>query len=174
MRPVPVIPITTSRLTLREPTLSDMHQLRSEADDWEVAARLSTMPYPYTEVDARFFLTTIQPQLSVWAICPDKAGRVFAGLISLKSEQDSASAELGYWLGRRFWNNGYVTEASEVIIRYVRSLGSHSRLTSGYFEGNHASGKVLRKVGFVECGQSTRFNVVRGESVGHVEMKLEL
>ena len=48
-----------------------------------------------------------------------------------------------------------------------------ARLTSGYFEDNPASGRVLTKLGFVEAGRVMRPCVAVGGEVPSVRMSLE-
>lgn len=173
MRPVPIVAVSTARLWLREPDAADIFEMIELANDREVAVRLGTMPHPYTEADARLFFSRFHPGRSSWAICLGRGGP-FAGMVSLRPEAQERVAGLGYWLGRRYWGAGYATEAAEAVVRYARSLARHDRLISGYYADNEASGRVLRKVGFVEDGRSARYSALRGEDVDYVEMSLPI
>lgn len=92
----------------------------------------------------------------------------------LKPEAEDKVAGLGYWLGRRYWAAGYATEAARAVVDHARSLRVLGRLISGYYADNEPSGRVLRKLGFVEEGRSTRYSALRDEDVDYVEMTLPM
>ena len=50
------------------------------------------------------------------------------------------------------WGRGYATEAGRAVIATVRDSLRIDRLVSGHFVDNPASGRVLRKLGFVATG----------------------
>jgi RimJ/RimL family protein N-acetyltransferase len=60
--------LETPRLKLRPPAEPDLQAIAAIAGDWEVASRLSRMPHPYSEADARFFLDIVVPEELVWLI----------------------------------------------------------------------------------------------------------
>jgi RimJ/RimL family protein N-acetyltransferase len=82
--------------------------------------------------------------------------------------------ELGFWIARPHWGQGYATEAAGAVLRIARTLG-HRRVVAGHFVDNPASGKVLKKLGFVPTGRpGTRFSLARGAMVDSVEYALDL
>ncbi len=40
------------------------------------------------------------------------------GAIGLTLDIPNERAELGYWIGRRYWNRGYATEAAGSLLMY--------------------------------------------------------
>jgi [ribosomal protein S5]-alanine N-acetyltransferase len=57
-------------------------------------------------------------------------------------------AEIGYWLAKRCWGQGIMTEAVRAICQHgFNEMGLH-RITAGIFAGNTASARVLEKAGF--------------------------
>lgn len=61
--------------------------------------------------------------------------------------------EIGYWLGKPYWNRGIVTHAVKAITDYAfRELG-FVRITAHVFEFNPTSARVLEKAGFVFEGR---------------------
>jgi len=56
--------------------------------------------------------------------------------------------ELGYWIGRPFWGNGYMPEAAREIIRHGFEDLSMSVIWCGYYDGNNTSKRVQEKCGF--------------------------
>ena len=55
--------------------------------------------------------------------------------------------ELGYWIARSHWGQGYATEAARAVLGLAEALG-HRRIFAGHFADNPASGRVLAKAGF--------------------------
>ena len=176
--------LKTERLLLREPTAADAPEIVRLANDWEVARRLGRLPHPYGPTDATRFLKEIVGREIVWGIRRVE-GDQFMGVVSLTAAKETpagetsaggqkngaGSAELGYWLGRPFWGEGYATEAGRVVVNYGRERFSF--LTSGHFVDNDASGRVLQKLGFRDVGRSVRASLALGRDLPHVDMHLE-
>ncbi len=151
-------------------------------EDWEaildliggdaaIARNLARAPCPFAELDARDFAALPQdPRLPHFLVTLPGTGVIgCAGL----GAHDGA-AEIGYWIGRPYWGQGFATEAAHAVLRIARTLG-HQRLTAGHFVDNPASGRVLRKLGFQPTGQIvTRHSRARGAGVDSVEYALEL
>ena len=74
------------------------------------------------------------------------------GAIGLEINKEDHNAELGYGLGREFWNQGYCTEAAIAMIEFgFESLGLR-RIVSEHMARNPASGKVMEKAGMTREG----------------------
>ena len=54
------------------------------------------------------------------------------------------SSEIGYAIGKKYWNNGYATEAMRAMIDFVFSLGVNKVIASHIVE-NVASKRVIEK-----------------------------
>lgn len=146
--------IVTARLSLRRPDERDIGAIVGIVADWEVARRLARVPHPYGITDAEFFMEEVVPKEWVWAITLDGSDEL-VGAIGLTPEDDDV-ADLGYWLSRDHWGRGLMTEAAGAIVLHgFHHLGLR-RITSAYFEDNHVSGQVLRKLGFSETGRTMR------------------
>ncbi|MDD3368534.1 MAG: GNAT family N-acetyltransferase [Lachnospiraceae bacterium] len=63
-------------------------------------------------------------------------------------EEEVSCWEIGYNLGQKYWRQGYVTEAMQEILDFVREkLGIHE-VVGRYAKENPASGHVMEKLGF--------------------------
>ena len=161
--------LTTTRLVMRRPVESDIPAIVEHANDWDVARRLGRLPHPYGLADACFFLNEVVPNELAWAITLCGEG-TFIGAVGLTPKPESRTAELGYWLGRRFWGQGIATEAASAVVEYgLHSLGL-AALTSGYFVDNPASGRVLAKLGFVEIGRAERPCLAEGRPLPSLDV----
>ena len=68
------------------------------------------------------------------------------GAASLSRDGQFNRAELGYWIGIRYWNRGYCTEAAKAIIEYGFGVLRYHKISARHFVGNYSSGRVLQKV----------------------------
>ena len=139
--------LETTRLKLRPYTEADIGELLPLIGTREVAATTLRIAHPYTEQDARDFLALAQEPGKVWlAITLREDGRQIGG-IGLRVDGQHQHAELGYWLGVPYWDQGYATEAGREMLRYgFQTLGLH-RIFASHFKHNPASGRILAKLG---------------------------
>lgn len=72
-------------------------------------------------------------------------------------------AEVGYWVGRPWWNQGIATEALRLIIDYCFIEKGFHTLWADHFPDNPASGRVLQKCGFRDTG---RRNLISHLAIG--------
>lgn len=165
MRPLPILPLATARLDLVEPAAGDANDIIRYVGDIDVAGKLSRVPHPYGTDDAAYFLGAVVRTSTVWVVRRRSDGQ-FLGVISLSpadgpgdaggfGTRDDVNTELGYWLGKPFWGQGYATEAARAVVGFADDHGL-TPLVSAYFGFNPDSGKVLRKVGFEPTGTTMR------------------
>jgi RimJ/RimL family protein N-acetyltransferase len=103
--------------------------------DWAVARWLTTVPFPYGQSDAEWFLTNDVSRGAMGLIVDG----TFAGIVHI-----GVGGELGYWLDRAFHGQGIMTRAAKALVAAHFAKGG-GRLTSGYHVGNTASCNVLEK-----------------------------
>ena len=108
-----------------------------------------TFPYPYRLSDAREwidFATTQSPEAN-FAIASDR--ELIGGIgITLQSDVNRHSAEIGYWLGEPHWGQGIATAALLAMTDWAFAQFDLVRLYGEVFEWNPASGRVLEKAGY--------------------------
>ena len=160
--------LSTERLLLRRPEPKDRKPLILHANDWEVAKTLARLPNPYGEREADFYFAEVVPNELIWAIVLDDE---FVGSIGFTPHGEE-NWELGYWIGRRHWGSGYVTEAAQSVLSWAMAALGRPTIISGCFVENTASYRVLKKLNFVNVGQSSRGSLARGEELLHRDMLL--
>ena len=160
----------SERLFLRPAFPEDSAAVLAGVGDEAVVRNLARAPWPYTMEDARTFAALPQdPRLPHFLVTLPGQGVIGAAGLG---EQDG-EPELGYWIAQDHWGQGYATEAAAAVLRIARTLG-HSRLMAGHFTDNPASGRVLRKLGFVPTGRiAQRACRARGMLVDTVEYALD-
>ncbi len=79
-----------------------------------------------------------------------KENSEFIGMIHQCSSADQVfqTTEIGYVLGREYWNKGYMTEALDSFISFLFSQGIHKVFCTHIIE-NIASGRVMQKCGMI-------------------------
>jgi [ribosomal protein S5]-alanine N-acetyltransferase len=144
--------IRTERLILRPFALIDAPQVKALAGDQRIYETTLCIPYPYEDGIAESWISRHQRCFYeglgvVFAICLSNG--LLIGAVSLSRAGLYNRAELGYWIGIGYWNNGYCTEAAEAIVEYgFETLGFH-KISGRHLAGNRASGRVLEKIGML-------------------------
>lgn len=143
--------IRTPTSLLRDWTFDDVKSLVRHANNPRVAALMrDAFPTPYTEDDARRFITlatTPGPRLFL-AIEVD--GRACGGIgIHILDDVYRRTAEIGYWLSESCWGREIVTDAVRALVPVAFEQYDIARLQAGIFSSNNASMRVLEKCGFV-------------------------
>jgi ribosomal-protein-alanine N-acetyltransferase len=142
--------IETPRLLLRPFTVADAPEVQRLAGDREIASTMLHVPHPY-EGMAEQWIGTHQEHYergeAVNFALVLRATNGLVGAMSLQLNQPHSHAELGYWIGKPFWNQGYCTEAARAVVHYgFAVLGLH-RVYATYLTRNPASGRVMQKIG---------------------------
>ncbi|MCW1921123.1 GNAT family N-acetyltransferase [Luteolibacter arcticus] len=139
--------LETERLTLRAPNRGDIGAIVRHAGDPRVAFKTSAMPHPYRLNDATGWLDQIEQEGEETFAIELKSQPGLIGVISLVPREGRVSAEIGYWLGVKYWRRGYMTEALREVLRYGFEDRGLLYLTACYMAGNPASGRVMQKTG---------------------------
>lgn len=169
-------PIATERLVLRKIEARDRARLVQLANNWRVAKNLGTMPYPYTPAAADEW---IGKQAELWAGAKSKPlaitldGELIGGVgVGTRPDRKDEEWELGYWLGEPYWNRGYASEAASAVRDYAFEVVGLPQIIAGHYADNHASGRVLTKLGFRYTCELPRYSLARGANVRCLEMAL--
>lgn len=150
------IKLTTSRLILRPLQLTDAESMfLGWATDLEVVKYLSWKPHLSVDETKRIISYWMSnypdPKFYVWGIQLKNGPLV--GTISIHSIHEGFQrGEVGYALAKRYWNQGYVTEALHAIVDFSFGIVGFNRLEAHHSIYNPASGAVLIKAGFQHEG----------------------
>jgi RimJ/RimL family protein N-acetyltransferase len=166
------VTLTTARLTLRQPLMSDAERLAQFLDNFAVAGNLSRVPYPYRLADAKAWLRSWRPDRPAGetGFTIDLEGEGLIGHVGFHRDLDGTV--IGYWLAQPFWNRGIMSEAAAAALDWYFETSDAPAISSGVFHFNKASLAIQRKLGFVEIGTSMRLCLARGEEVRHIDTVL--
>ncbi len=145
----------------------DAEELATHANSREIWLNLrDAFPNPYSKTDAEHFIRFCREQDPETFFAIEVDGQAAGGIgFRLGTDVERTSAEVGYWLGEKFWNRGVVTEALIAVRDYAIDTHSLTRIYAVPFEWNHASFSVLEKAGFVMEGRLRRSAVKDGKVI---------
>ena len=159
--------IETTRLILRPFELSDAAVVQQLAGEREIADTTLTIPHPYEDGMAESWIETHEPEfeageVATFAITLRRNSELI-GAIGLTLDRLQDKAELGYWIGKPFWNQGYATEAAKAIIQYGFDDLGLNRIGSRHMSRNPSSGRVMEKAGMQLEGKERQGTVKWGK-----------
>ena len=165
----------SDRLLLRPIWPEDWQGIFTGIADEGVVRNLASAPWPYSETDARDFASRpIDPHMPRFLITRASDAAIVGCIGIDPSPVDEDEVEIGYWIARPFWGQGFATEAARGVLEIAGTLG-YLRVVASHFLDNPASGKVLRKLGFDATGRVIeRHSCGRGEKSPTAEYALLL
>lgn len=136
----------TERLLLRKWEETDAEQLFLYAKDPEIGRNAGFLP-PTTWEDSLNIIRNVWNRPEYYAICERMTGKLI-GSIALRYHAER-EREMGFWIGRPYWENGYMTEAVIEMLRHGFEDLHCVCIWCAYYGGNERSKHVQEKVGFV-------------------------
>ncbi len=146
--------LTFNGYKIRSYKADDVKSLSKNANDPDISKYLDDrFPYPYTIQDAEIWVKFVQEQDTNLLFAIANSDEVIGGISATPySNVQRFTAEIGFWLGKEFWNKGITTEAVKTFCNFLFTKYNFNKLTAKVFEGNEASKKVLIKCGFIQEG----------------------
>ena len=135
-------------ITLRDFYPTDLNSLVTLLNNENVTRYLSSrIPFPYSESDAEWWISTGSKEGFVRAI---SVGEDLIGCVGAEpgSFEESRTAEIGYWIGEPYWGIGYATAAVQKLTKTIFSDTDIVRVFAPVFSPNLASMRVLEKCGY--------------------------
>lgn len=149
--------IKTARLLLRGFTLDDAPEVQRLAGDYAVARNTLTIPHPYEDGMAEIWIRGLEEDEEkrislVFAIERDDDKQLIGSIGLSGIDRQHNHAEIGYWIGQPYWNQGYASEAASALVGFAFRILRLNRVFAYHFERNVASERVLEKVGLQREG----------------------
>ena len=141
----------TERLILREVTEEDAAAYEKNFVDYEVISQLaSVVPWPYPAGGVHDFIRhQIVPRQGtdrwVLGILLKAQPSEIIGVVDLW--RTGTPENRGFWLGRKYWGKGIMTEAVSPIMDYAFDVLGFERLFFSNAVGNKRSRRVKEKTG---------------------------
>jgi 8-oxo-dGTP diphosphatase len=146
--------LLTPRVKLRTLVAEDAPAFHRLINEWDICRKLPDAPFPYPADLAGDWIAA--------AASDAKAGKAhhfalvhqgeLAGCAGLRLSRDKKNAELGYWLGKKFWGQGFAKEVAARLVSWGFATLSVAKITATVAADNDASIAVLRRAGFAQTG----------------------
>jgi RimJ/RimL family protein N-acetyltransferase len=167
---IKIMDIETKRLLLRPLRDEDAPAIAVGVNNFAVSKNLARVPFPYSIEAAADFIARQGEFAATKKICaiafrcaPDEA----IGVVSYE-----ANFEFGYWLRQCCWRMGLMSEAAAALVQFGFSVEGLAQLYSSYHADNPNSGRILRKLGFVETHEAMDFSLAQGKEVPVIKLVL--
>ena len=144
--------IETERLILRPWQEADAEALYQYAKDPDIGPPAGWPPHTSIE-NSRNIIRTVFSAPETYAVCLKDGTPIGSIGLKLNGSTDMTDrddeCELGYWIGKPFWGQGLIPEASRALLQYAFDTLGMRAVWCGYYEGNEKSRRVQEKLGFV-------------------------
>ena len=125
----------------------DVQRLASDPD----VVATTNLPEPYPEDGAAEWIADVVPKQKTgeeYAFAIRNTDGTLVGVCGLVGVTDDV-AELGFWIGKPFWNRGYATAAGRETVNFAFETVGIDRVFARALVRNAPSRRVLEKLGFV-------------------------
>ena len=165
--------------TLSEADYDAWVEVRTRCHDWLVPwePRPKGAPFPSEDrasFSARCSLRERERQLGTGFAFGIFVGPRFAGEITLSSIQRGPfqTGYIGYWIDRELAGHGYVPEAVVVVLAFAFDTISLHRVEISIIPRNHASLRVVEKLGLRSEGIAQKYLEIDGEWEDHAKFAI--
>ena len=160
--PTPFPILITERLTLRQLSTDDQHDIFTLRSDIEINKCLDREPSKTLEDTINFINKVndnIQKNNSIyWVITLTKA-KIVVGIICLFGfSNENNKCEISYELLTNFQGQGIMKEASERVIKYAFQTIRLQKIEAFTHNGNRNSTKLLEKLYFIKSIEADKEN----------------
>ena len=147
--------LKTERLVLRPFAPADAPLVHILAGDKDVASTTRLIPHPYPDGLAESWIDSLPGKYErgdgVSFAITLKEGALIGSIGLILSLADH-HGEMGYWIGKPYWNSGYCTEAAAAVLQFAFDTLDLERVYAKYMGKNPASGRVMAKLGMLQEG----------------------
>jgi len=149
--------VRTERLVLGAFDDAEAPELQRLAGAREIADTTLMIPHPYELAHAEQFIAlqrdgVAEGQELIFAIHRLADARLVGAVALREIDPIHLQAELGYWIGVPFWNQGYATEAARAVVDLGFARLGLNRIYAHHMARNPASGRVLERIGMQREG----------------------
>ena len=144
--------IETTRLYLRKWKMSDAEQVYNLSKEPEIGYNSGWRPHKDV-AESRFVLEYILINKNNWAIVEKESDCVVGSFSYIPLGESPLvnelnEIEIGYWMGKPYWNKGYTTEVVQRMIRYAFEEMGMKTVWIQHNINNLRSKRVQEKCGF--------------------------
>lgn len=147
------MPLETKRLLLRGLKLADAPlAFQNWTSDEEAARFMRWNVHDNLEITEEWMKVCEQTMADVtryeWGIILKDSGEPIGSIGAFLNDKEPDRYELGYVLGKKYWNQGYTTEALKGAMDFLINQVGVRHFICSHAKDNPASGAVMGHVGF--------------------------
>jgi 8-oxo-dGTP diphosphatase len=139
---------------------SDAPAFHRLINDWDICRKLPDAPFPYPAALATDWIAAAAADraagLAQQFALIEETTNTLVGCAGLRLSRDKKSADLGYWLGRRYWRQGFGLEVVTRLTSWGLAELNVLKITATTAADNEASIAVLTRAGFVPAGKGNQ------------------
>ena len=125
-----------------------------------------SFPHPYSLEHARTWIGLVREAVLELSFAIASPQEIVGSIgLTLMGDVHRRSAEIGYWIAKPYWGRGIATVAVRALTAYAFDTYDLVRIFGEVFEGNHASGRVLEKAGYIFEGRMIKSITKDGRTI---------
>jgi Acetyltransferase (GNAT) family. len=169
------VTIKTNRLLLRKFTVEDSEDMfNTWANDEEVCKYLTWFPHGTVENTKELLANWVNAYESNrtynWAIALNGTNKVIGSISVVSMDDKNEHCEIGYCLGKEYWNKGITTEALKAVINHMILVVGMNRVQAKHDIQNPASGRVMQKAGMIFEGTLKQYSIRKDGTYGDMNV----
>lgn len=142
--------LETPRLKLRRMTAADSDEVFENWTSSEVTAKyLTWAPHPSVEVTQDWLSFQEKSESVGWGIVLKETNQLIGNIAVIEDKPKTKTKTLGYVLGDKFWNQGYMSESLAKVIDFLFETTDVNRIEAEHDIANPGSGRVMEKSGMI-------------------------
>ena len=155
------------KINLRKVVPSDAESIYQNAKDKDICLAVP-LPMPYTLKSAQDYIKICQKKWknkeeAQFGIEDKDTGKIIGMIGLMNLDFKSKKAEVGYWLGKKYWGKGIAKEALILILKFAFSNLKLNRIYAKVKSKNISSSKLLEKCNFKLEGRLRKDGKFKGK-----------
>lgn len=149
------------RIYVRDLSYNDLEDFYQYGKDPKVGPSAGWKPFLSKDVAEKVLSGQIFSK-QVYAIAQKDTNRLM-GTISIYDNgirKYNRVKTIGFSLGSKYWNHGYMTEAVKLMIEYIFTHTNCDVIEVGHHSDNYNSKRVIEKCGFTYDGRLCKYKVL--------------
>jgi 8-oxo-dGTP diphosphatase len=134
------------------------------ASEWDVVRYTARIPHPYPPGAAAQWIAENDDETETVFAIERRNDGVFLGCCGFSPDKPGA-VEIGYWLGRPYWGQGYGREAIAGLVDLCFADPAIERIVATVHPDNAASIRLQEALGFVPAGDRELEFPARGYTI---------
>jgi 8-oxo-dGTP diphosphatase len=156
--------LDTARLRLRPLRVGDAEAVARLSGEWDVAKYTARIPHPHSTAAAASWIAANDDANETALAIERRSDGAFLGCCGYSPDEPGA-VEIGYWIGRPFWKQGFASEAVAALIAHCFADPAIEQVIATVHPENVASIRLQERLGMIPAGTRELDMPARGYSL---------